>query len=96
VIPHLYQTFTSHLLILARITLRLGQMPSIDLAFADAPWPSPGPDHIPTTDFGVIPCFRYHLEMTKLADLLGRACELSLSKLRVWIDREFESTGGQS
>ncbi|RSH94936.1 hypothetical protein EHS25_000020 [Saitozyma podzolica] len=55
------------------ITLRLGQMPSIDLAFADAPWPSPGPDHIPTTDFGVIPCFRYHLEMTKLADLLGRA-----------------------
>jgi hypothetical protein len=70
-----YTPFTLHPLISARITLRLGQMPSIDLAFADAPWPSPGPDHIPTTDFGVIPCFRYHLEMTKLADLLGRACE---------------------
>ncbi|WVQ73706.1 hypothetical protein IAR50_003286 [Cryptococcus sp. DSM 104548] len=64
------------------MTLRLGQMPSIDLSYADAPFPSHLPDHIlDGTNYppDTIPCFRFHQEMTKLADLLGRAYRLSCS-----------------
>lgn len=52
----------------------MGTMPSIDLAHADAPFPSAHPDHRTTRDPGEILCFRFHQEMTQLADLLGRAC----------------------
>ncbi|ODO09208.1 hypothetical protein I350_02808 [Cryptococcus amylolentus CBS 6273] len=64
------------------MTLRLGQMPSIDLSYADAPFPSHLPDHIldgTNYPLDTIPCFRFHQEMTKLADLLGRAYRLSCS-----------------
>jgi len=55
--------------------LRLGQMPSIDLNHADAPFPSSHPDHRSSQDPGPISPFRFHQEATQLADLLGRACE---------------------
>lgn len=60
--------------LMTRMTLRLGQIPSIDLSYADAVFPSHLPDHIAVEAANVMPCFRFHLEMTKLAVLLGRAC----------------------
>ncbi|KAK6907949.1 hypothetical protein I203_101950 [Kwoniella mangroviensis CBS 8507] len=81
-------------------SVRQGQMPSLDLSHADAPLPFSYPDHVVEPDLTLTPCFMFHLAMTRLAELLGRAYHLTGTpaglaraedlKLLLW-QRDFEA-----
>ncbi|WVW85172.1 hypothetical protein I302_107210 [Kwoniella bestiolae CBS 10118] len=81
-------------------SVRQGQMPSLDLSHADAPLPFSYPDHVVEPDLTLTPCFIFHLAMTRLAELLGRAYHLTGTpaglaraddlKLLLW-QRDFEA-----
>ncbi|OCF31060.1 hypothetical protein I316_07331 [Kwoniella heveanensis BCC8398] len=58
-------------------SVRQGQMPSLDLSHADAPLPFSYPDHVSEPDMTLAPCFAFHLTMARLAELLGRAYQMT-------------------